>query len=163
MATSADLTSAKALMEAAMVELQRGIGEVMQSRDKIATGGTLQSITTEVNAYENIQGNTFGVVGRLAANDNWKFVGNGRGPGKPPPIATIERWLNAKGLTISAWAVAKKIGKEGSADWRAKRTNVFEQGITEWQTENDNLVAAANAIAEAMAQTVVVDLQTGLR
>jgi hypothetical protein len=163
MASSADLTSAKSLMEAAMVELQRGITEVMTTRNKVATGGTRDSMTTEVNSYENLQGNTFGITARLAANANWKWVGNGRGPGGPPPVTSIQRWIDAKGLSLNAWAVAKKIGAEGSADYRAKRTNVFEDGITAWQFENDNLVNAAGAIADAMAQTVVVDLQTGLR
>lgn len=163
MASSPDLTSAKRLMEAAMVELVSGIIKVMTTRKKVATGGTRDSMTTEVNSYDNIQGNTFGITARLAANANWKWVGNGRGPGAPPPVTSIQRWIDAKGLSLNAWAVARKIGAEGSADYRAKRTNVFEDGITAWQFENDNLVNAANAIADAMAATVVVDLQTGLR
>ena len=146
-----------------MVELQRGITEVMTTRNKIATGGTRDSMSSEVNSYENLQGGTFGITARLAANANWKWVGNGRGPGAPPPVTSIQRWIDARGLSLNAWAVSKKIGAEGSADYRAKRTNVFEDGITAWQFENDNLVNAAGAIADAMAQTVVVDLQTGLR
>lgn len=145
-----------------MVELVQGIGTISTERRKVATGDTLRSVTTEVNSYENIQGNTFGITARLSANSNWKFVGNGRGPGGMPPIANIERWVQAKGLTLSAWAVAKKISTDGSADYRAGRTNVFEDGITEWQS-NINLIDAANAIAEALGETVVVDLQTGLR
>lgn len=162
MATSADLTGAKVLMEKAMAELQEAIKLGMTERGKVATGETMRSISHEVNSYENIQGNTFGVVGRLAANDNWKFVGNGRGPGAPPPLNTIERWIQAKGLTLNAWAVANKIGKQGSRDFRLKRPNVFEEEISGWQS-NTNLIDASNAIAEALAQTVVVDLQTGLR
>lgn len=162
MASSANLGSAKAKMEQAMVELVQGIGTISAERKKVATGDTLRSVTTEVNSYENIQGNTFGITARLSANSNWRFVGNGRGPGGMPPIANIERWVQAKGLTLSAWAVAKKIARDGSADYRAGRTNVFEDGITEWQS-NINLIDAANAIAEALGETVVVDLQTGLR
>lgn len=163
MATSADLTGAKTLMEKAMAELQQAITLGMTERGKVATGETLRSVSHEVNSYENIQGNTFGVVGRLSANDNWRFVGNGRGPGAPPPITTIERWMQAKGLSLNAWAVANKIGKQGSRDFRLKRPNVFEEEISGWQSESETLVAAANAIADALAQTVVVDLQTGLR
>jgi hypothetical protein len=163
MASSPDLTSAKRLMEAAMVELVSGITEVMTTRKKVATGGTRDSMTTEVNSYDNIQGNTFGVVGRLAANANWRWVGNGRGPGTPPPVTSIQRWMDAKGLDLNAWAVARKIGAEGSADYRAGRTNVFEDGISAWQFESNNLVDAADAIAVGLADMVVVDLQTGLR
>lgn len=145
-----------------MQELVQGIGAVMTERRKVATGDTMRSMTTEVNSYENIQGGTFGITARLSANSNWRFVGNGRGPGGMPPIVNIERWVQAKGLSLSAWAVAKKIGAEGSADYRAGRTNVFEDGIAEWQS-NTNLIDAANAIAEAVGEIVVVDLQTGLR
>jgi hypothetical protein len=119
-------------------------------------------MTTEVNSYENIQGGTFGITARLSANANWRWVGNGRGPGGMPPVANIQRWIEAKGLSLSAWAVAKRIGEQGSADYRAGRTNVFEDGIAEWQS-NANLIAAAEGIAESLGETVVVDLQTALK
>jgi len=162
MATSANLGGAKAKMEQAMVELVQGIGTISTERRKVATGDTLRSVTTEVNSYENIQGNTFGITARLSANANWRWVGNGRGPGGMPPVANIQRWIDAKGLSLSAWAVAKKIGEQGSADYRAGKTNVFEDGIAEWQS-NANLIAAAEGIAESLGETVVVDLQTALR
>jgi hypothetical protein len=149
-------------MEQAMTELVQGIGAVMDERRKVATGETKASMTTEVNSFENIQGGTFGITARLSANANWKWVGNGRGPGGMPPVANIQRWIDAKGLSLSAWAVAKRIGEQGSADYRAGRTNVFEDGIAEWQS-NANLIAAAEGIAESLGETVVVDLQTALK
>ena len=163
MATSVDSTGAKVLLEQAMVQLQEAIKQGMTERGKVATGATMNSITHEVVSYGDVQGGTFGIVGRMAANENWKWVGNGRGPGGRPPIETIERWLDAKGLSLNAWAIANRMAKEGSRDYRLKRTNVFEDEITGWQTENDTLVNAANTLADAMAEVVVVDLQTGLR
>lgn len=145
-----------------MTELMQGIGAIMDERRKVATGETKRSMTTEVNSFENIQGQTFGITARLSANANWKWVGNGRGPGGMPPVANIQRWIDAKGLSLSAWAVAKRIAKDGSLDHRRGNTNVFDDGIAEWQS-NTNLIAAAEGIAESIGDTVVVDLQTALR
>ena len=140
-----------------MAELVTGIGTISAERKKVATGDTLRSITTEVNSIAGV-----GLQGRLSANANWRYVGNGRGPGAMPPVDNIRRWIEAKGLSLSAWAVAKRIAKEGSRDHRQGNANVFEEGITEWQS-NETLIAAAEEVAAALADTVVVDLQTGLR
>ena len=145
-----------------MTELVQGIGAIMDERRKVATGETKRSMTTEVNSYENLQGQTFGITARLSANANWKWVGNGRGPGGMPPVQNIQRWIDAKGLSLSAWAVAKRIAKDGSLDYRRGNTNVFDDGIAEWQS-NVNLIAAAEGIADSIGDTVVVDLQTALR
>lgn len=40
----------------------------------------------------------------------------GRGPGKPPPISAVERWALSKG--ISPYAVARKIGEQGTNRWQ---------------------------------------------
>ena len=140
-----------------MAELVTAIGTISTERKKVATGDTLRSITTEVNSIAGV-----GLQGRLSANTNWRYVGNGRGPGAMPPVDNIRRWIEAKGLSLSAWAVAKRIAKEGSRDHRQGNANVFEEGITEWQS-NETLIAAAEEVAAALADTVVVDLQTGLR
>ena len=162
MASSANLSPARRVMESAMKTLRDNIAQGMKDRGKVATGGTIASMVTTVNSYENIQGNTFGLVARLEANDNWKFVGNGRGPGGMPPVQTIQAWITAKGLTLNAWAVAKKMAKQGSRDFRLKRTNIFTDEIDGW-AQSGLLEDAANGIADALADTVVIDLQTGLR
>ena len=140
-----------------MAELVTGIGTISAERKKVATGVTLRSITTEVNSIAGV-----GLQGRMSANTNWRYVGNGRGPGRMPPVDNIRRWIEARGLSLSAWAVAKRIAREGSKDHRQGNANVFEQGIAEWQS-NESLIAAADEVAAALADTVVVDLQTGLR
>lgn len=45
----------------------------------------------------------------------------GRGPGTMPPIGPIKSWAAAKGLPPkAAWAIARKIAKSGTAQWRAQ-------------------------------------------
>jgi hypothetical protein len=79
-----------------------------------------------------------------------------------PPVQTIQAWLTAKGLTLNAWAIAKKMAKEGSRDFRLKRTNIFTDEIDGW-AQSGLLENAANGIADALGETVVIDLQTSLR
>lgn len=151
-----DLTPLKRDMEAAMADLRARIGQVSRERGKVASGSTLNSITYVVTAYPGA------LFARAEANDNWKFVGNGRAPGGMPPVQRIQDWINAKGLTISAWAVALKIKREGSADYRAKRTNVFEDAIVQWQG-GPSLDRVMNAAGDLIGDLFTTDVQQALR
>lgn len=68
-------------------------------------------------------------VGKIRGRDYTEYLKNGRKPGKMPPIAPIERWAQVKlGLRgaqakSAAFAIAKKIAKEG--------TEYYKQGGTE--------------------------------
>ena len=42
-----------------------------------------------------------------------QFILFGRGPGKMPPASPIESWMEAKGLTGSAWAIRQHIADFG--------------------------------------------------
>lgn len=42
------------------------------------------------------------------------FMLYGRGPGRMPPLEPIESWMEAKGLTGSAWAIRKHIAEFGT-------------------------------------------------
>lgn len=91
----------------------------MERRGKVATGRTMSTLSTYT-----VQGSDF-LASYLEGEEQWKFVGNGRRPGGMPPIAPIQAWINARGLALSAWGVAKKIAKEGSKDYRNNAPNVF--------------------------------------
>ena len=139
-----------------MVNLENTIRVNSRVRDKNATGGTVASMTHTVTAYPGA------LFARLEANDNWKWMGNGRGPGRMPPVQNIERWISARGLTISAWAVARKIAKEGSKDYREKNPNIFEQSIVEWQG-GKSLDDAMGAVGDVIGRIFTNELTTGLR
>ena len=120
----------------AAIALRDAINEVralsiaeMQSRGKVATGRTMSTLSTVVSVTPGF------VTGELQGESQWKFVGNGRAPGRMPPVAPLQAWVDAKGLSISAWAVAKAIGKRGSKDFRDKKTNVFMEAMDKWEQE----------------------------
>lgn len=110
-----------------MIDLKGWVAAGMSQRGKNATGGTLASVATAA-----ISGPNF-TQGVLIAEENWKFVGNGRTPGLMPPIEPIQRWINARGLSISAWAVAVGIAKRGSRDFRQHNSNVFTDATEAWE------------------------------
>ena len=120
----------------AAIALRDAINEVralsiaeMQSRGKVATGRTMSTLSTVVSVTPGF------VTGELQGESQWKFVGNGRAPGRMPPVAPLQAWVDAKGLSISAWAVAKAIGKRGSKDFRDKKINVFMEAMDKWEQE----------------------------
>ena len=91
----------------------------MVRRGKVATGRTMSTLSTFT-----VQESDY-LASYLEGEDQWKFVGNGRRPGGMPPIEPIQAWIDAKGLPLSAWGVAKKIAEEGSKDYRNNEPNVF--------------------------------------
>jgi hypothetical protein len=99
----------------------------MERRGKVATGRTMSTLSTVVTETPGF------VTGELQGESQWKWVGNGRGPGRMPPIGPIQAWIDAKGLSISAWAVAKTMATKGSKDFRDKRTNVFLSAIDDFE------------------------------
>lgn len=115
------------IVASSMLDLKHLIEQGFDARGKNATGRTARSIQTTALA-----GPTF-AVGTLSMNEEWKYVGNGRGPGKPPPIPNIQQWINARGLSLSAYAVANNIAKKGSLDFRLKRTNVVLDEVKAWE------------------------------
>ena len=60
----------------------------------------------------DISSNSPSVILHTPAYTN--FMLYGRGPGKMPPLAPIESWLEEKGLEGSAWAIRKHIADFGT-------------------------------------------------
>lgn len=91
----------------AVERLRANVRTGMNERGKNATGGT----SAQIDVLE-FGGDTTGEAA-LEADSHWKFVGNGRGPGGRPPIAKLRQWIAARGLSISPYALAEKIAREG--------------------------------------------------
>lgn len=98
------------------------------------------------------------IIGALSVKDYWKYVENGRKPGKFPPIANIRKWIDAKpvvprpanGIKPSkeqlAFLIARKIARDGipagkqfeeafRATWRKwEKTivNAIDDDINNW-------------------------------
>lgn len=149
MTPTVDIAPVGRAVEKAMLDLPSRIREESDYRGKVASGKTLASLRTAVLTAPKY------VVGTLTGGDWWKFVGNGRGPGKMPPVGPIESWLASRGLDYSPWAVAKKIAAEGSRDYRLGRTNIFEDSFNAWQDSDaikDVGMAGAKAFGDAFVQ-----------
>ena len=114
----------------AVERLRANVRAGMNERGKNATGGT----SAQIDVLE-FGGDTTGEAA-LEADSHWKFVGNGRGPGGRPPIAKLRQWIAARGLSISPYALAEKIAREGSRDYRLGRTNVFLDEIGVWESQD---------------------------
>ena len=96
------------------------------------------------------------VSGVMEGDDYWTFVGNGRGPGKMPPVDSIQAWIDRAGLRISAFVVARKIAKEGTRAHRRGESNVFTSVIDEWQKDLADVTKAAQDEMENAAVEAVV-------
>lgn len=120
---------ARSIATNAVERLKGNIQEAMEARGKNASGDTSRRIAVIASGGA---GSGFG-QGALEADSQWKYVGNGRGPGAAPPINSIRKWIADRGLNLNAFAVAQKIARQGSRDFRLKRTNVFLDEIKAWE------------------------------
>lgn len=113
------------------VELLRDkVREGAIARDKNASGNTSRGL-----AVLSRGGSDFGEA-MLEADKNWRYWGNGRGPGGRPPLDNLQAWINIRGLSLSAYALQTKIAREGTRDYRLKRTNIVLDEIDPWE-QND--------------------------
>ena len=83
-------TNLQAVLEKYGEEVRNLYQDNLIRADKIATGALLNSVEFSVEQY----GRRFDVVLTLA--DYWKWVEEGRKPGKMPPPSAILKWVLAK-------------------------------------------------------------------
>lgn len=143
-------------LDLAINEVKARAIEEAERRGKIATRGTLNSLSVSVTPMP------WGGVARMEGEEQWKFVGNGRGPGGMPPVGRLQAWINAKGLDLSAWAVARKMAREGSRDYRNRAPNVFLSAVDDFEQGGglDRLEAdAADEMEDVAADAVVRNLK----
>lgn len=122
-------------VEAAINAIKVGSIQEAEQRGKMASGRTASSLSVFVVAHP------FGVTGVLEGNDNWKYWGNGRGPGRMPPIRPIQDWIDATGSDLNAWAVAKSIAAKGTRDFQLKQPNIVLTAVAQFENGQgmDNL------------------------
>lgn len=90
--------------------------------------------TLEVNTTAT----TGGLRGVITGMDYTYYMQHGRKAGKMPPIQTIEQWILARGIrpiqekmntNALAWAIAKKIARDGTKRMQAGGTPAFIDAI----------------------------------
>lgn len=126
-------------VDLAINEIKARIIEEAERRGKVATRGTINYMTTSAMRVSD------GAVGRLEMNENWKWWGNGRGPGGMPPIENIRTWIAAKGVEASPWAIAKTIAQQGTKDYRLRAPNIPMSAVDDFESGGgmDRLEAVA--------------------
>lgn len=73
----------------------------------ITSGALVDSLSYNVS----VEGQDF--VVNINLEHYWKWVGNGRGPGKFPPIESLENWITAKHITPQPMTLKSSNGKQG--------------------------------------------------
>lgn len=102
-------------------EFKRILKAEISSGDHVATGKMLNSIETELVINQQ----SLKVI--LKISDYARYVEEGRKPGKRPPIAPIELWIQSKGITpypdkngkiptikSLAYLISRSIGEKGT-------------------------------------------------
>lgn len=118
---------AKQEVDGALNTIRFNVLAEMNRRRLNATGRMSASVSNVVRQDQD------GTSGFLTALDYWVNVGSGTPPGGPVLVADIQTWLNAKGLDLSAWGIARRIRRAGSKDFREGNPNAFETGIDAWE------------------------------
>lgn len=150
-----ELTQTKQAVGLAMYGLERTIKE--EGRVRTVTGAIFDRMTVMVDSGDSY------VTGQLEADDYWKYVGSGRGPGGMPPVDRIREWVNRAGIEVSPWAIAKSIAAQGTRAWRRKEANVFTSAIDKWEQgpDLDRLEEASGIELENATIEVVKRLGNG--
>jgi len=142
-------------MSKAIESIRKGAIEEMERRGKVATGRTMSTLSTFVTVGPS------SVVAELQGESQWRFVGNGRGPGGKPPVGKIIDWLRVKGIGQGngvPWGLVNHIrtqmAEKGSKDFREKRTNVFLSAIDDFEN-NGGAENLTNEVAGYFEEQVV--------
>jgi len=102
------------------------IRSAYETAGRSASGLAGRSLSVKVEA----QGSR--VVGTMTGAHYWYYIEHGRKPGKRPPVASIEQWIEDKRIPLDgitkkslAFLIARKIGREGT-----KGTPILENVFT---------------------------------
>lgn len=134
--------------EAALANFIEGIRQQAVERLQVSGYNATRRLTNSLKTEVSKTG-TGGITGELSGLGHWKYVGNGRGPGKRPPVDPLIRWVKAKGLATDdkqavsiASRIARTIAREGTLDHQLGGVNVFSQIIIENQPQVEEVVSA---------------------
>lgn len=132
-----------------------------------ATKNLAQSIDTS-RVYEIANG----VTAEIVAASYWPYVDKGRGKGKRPPIASIEEWISAKGISVRkskeestqsvlerrrsfAIAIANKIAAKGTIKRFGYKGGDFVADVL----NPTNINAIAEHLGEALGQRIAISVK----
>jgi hypothetical protein len=114
MAEKIDTQNLKKQLEIIGVESINFITKILAENDKQVTGNLIRSLDFKVIKQVD------GLFLQILAAPYFKFVDEGRKPGKMPPVKPIQKWSERKGIKFkkmtnqqTAFVIARSIGKKG--------------------------------------------------
>lgn len=137
---------------------------VDEYKDRLILNDVNASDTLYKSVKFNVENNgkTFEV--QITLEDYWKYVENGRKPGKWPPINAIQKWVEIKPVLPRpmangklpttqqlAFLIARKIGLEG-----IKPRPLLQQSVNEvWEVMKEHL---EEALAKDLEKEITIEL-----
>lgn len=114
MSKELDTTNLRKQLEILGVESIGFITKILAENDKQVTGNLIKSLDFRIIEETN------NLFLQILAAPYFKFVDEGRRPGKIPPIKPIQKWSERKGIKFknmnskqTAFVIARSIGKKG--------------------------------------------------
>lgn len=103
------------MIRALIIDTQDLLGDIGRELVSDLKGSTPVATGKLKNSYvHNVSIDGPVVSLTISADEHFKFVENGRRPGKFPPLVAISRWCEAKGIPVrAAFPIAKKIAEKG--------------------------------------------------
>ena len=96
-----------------------------------------------------------------------QFAKYGRGPGKPPPMDAIEKWVKYEGIILgnlstrgTAYVIAKSIGEKGTKNWKPGAPDAVTEAINKHlfeyvqKTNNKHLDDTVKKLEEQLKRQV---------
>ena len=114
-------------LEVLGVEAVSILTRILTEENKRASGELIRSLDFKVMQDVN------GLMLSILAADYFKYVDQGRRPGKMPPIKPIQSWIEQKNIVFrgldnrqTAFVIARSIGKKGIKPINAKQRMINE-------------------------------------
>lgn len=127
----------------------------LQAKNANATGRLSKSFRQKVLRTANA------IELQVLGNHYWRYVDKGRNPGRMPPVQAIRRWTRAKGIPErSAYAIAKKIGEQGTEGTDFAK-DAMKEAEKRLQSEVETAIAGSlgNIVADLIVDAFTVNTQ----
>lgn len=133
-----DTPNLRKQLEILGVEAIGFITRILVENDKQVTGNLIRSLDFKV--IKDIDG----LFLQILAAPYFKYVNEGRRPGKMPPVGPIKKWVDMRGIVFknyssqqTAFVIARSIGKKG-----IKPLNITNKLIENIIRNKDNIIKA---------------------
>lgn len=161
MSNKIDLVNLKKQLEVVGVEAIGYITKILAENDKQVTGNLIKSLDFKV--IKDVDGFFL----QILAAPYFKYVDEGRKPGRMPPIKPIQKWADRRGIKFknmseqqTAFVIARSIGKKG-----IKPLNITNRLINDIIMKKDKLIkaGAAKDIQDFINKTFITPLKSELQ